>query len=308
MIAIASPMVTTDPKQATPQFCAPPHEVEPDLLLHASVSNTYTLRTDAGLLVVDPGRAQTSQSVYTATRAWSQAPVHTVVYTHGHADHALGLRVFLEAGERPQIIAQANCPQRFQPYRLTHGLNTAINRRQFGSPTYVFPEQFDWPTLTFRATLVQRLGDLEVQYYAAKGETDDHCYLWMPARSYLFTGDLVVWFAPNCGNPQKVQRYPVEWAEALERMASLGAEWLFPGHGLGVHGRDAVRTLLTETARYLRVIIDQVLTRMNAGQSPEEIFHAVEPEPDLSTRPYLQARYDHPKFIVRNLLRQWGGW
>jgi alkyl sulfatase BDS1-like metallo-beta-lactamase superfamily hydrolase len=80
------------------------------------------------------------------------------------------------------------------------------------------------------------------------------------------------------------------------------------GHGLVVHGRDAVRTLLTETARYLRVIIDQVLTRMNAGQSPEEIFHAVEPEPDLSTRPYLQARYDHPKFIVRNLLRQWGGW
>jgi alkyl sulfatase BDS1-like metallo-beta-lactamase superfamily hydrolase len=47
---------------------------------------------------------------------------------------------------------------------------------------------------------------------------------------------------------------------------------------------------------------------MNAGQSPEEIFHAVEPDPELSTRPYLQARYDHPKFIVRNLLRQWGGW
>jgi alkyl sulfatase BDS1-like metallo-beta-lactamase superfamily hydrolase len=66
--------------------------------------------------------------------------------------------------------------------------------------------------------------------------------------------------------------------------------------------------MLTETARYLRVIIDQVLTRMNTGQSPEEIFHAVEPDPELSTRPYLQARYDHPQFIVRNLLRQWGGW
>src|SRR4029434_11335221 len=31
-------------------------------------------------------------------------------------------------------------------------------------------------------------------------------------------------------------------------------------------------------------------------------------DPDLSRLPYLQARYDHPKFIVRNLLRQWGGW
>ena len=56
------------------------------------------------------------------------------------------------------------------------------------------------------------------------------------------------------------------------------------------------------------MIIDQVLARMNAGETPEEIFHAVEPDPELSTRPYLWASYDHPKFIVRNLLRLWGGW
>jgi alkyl sulfatase BDS1-like metallo-beta-lactamase superfamily hydrolase len=147
-----------------------------------------------------------------------------------------------------------------------------------------------------------------VHYYAAKGETDDHCYVWIPARRFLFTGDLIIWQAPNCGNPQKVQRYPLEWANALEAMAGLDAEWLFPGHGLVVHGCDAVRLVLTDTARYLRIIVDQVLARMNAGQTPEEIFHAVEPDPELSTRPFLRARYDHPKFIVRNLLRLWGGW
>jgi alkyl sulfatase BDS1-like metallo-beta-lactamase superfamily hydrolase len=69
-----------------------------------------------------------------------------------------------------------------------------------------------------------------------------------------------------------------------------------------------VRTVLTDTARYLRVIVEQVLARMNAGETPEAIFHAVEPDPVLATRPYLRARYDHPKFIVRNLLRLWGGW
>ena len=30
----------------------------------------------------------------------------------------------------------------------------------------------------------------------------------------LFTGDFIVWRSPNCGNPQKVQRYPAEWADA----------------------------------------------------------------------------------------------
>jgi alkyl sulfatase BDS1-like metallo-beta-lactamase superfamily hydrolase len=91
-------------------------------------------------------------------------------------------------------------------------------------------------------------------------------------------------------------------------MAGLDAEYLFPGHGLAIRGRDAVRKVLNDTARYLRVIVDQVLELMNAGRTPEEIFHAVEPDPDLATRPYLSPFYDHPKFIVRNLLRLWGGW
>jgi alkyl sulfatase BDS1-like metallo-beta-lactamase superfamily hydrolase len=147
-----------------------------------------------------------------------------------------------------------------------------------------------------------------VTYTAARGETDDHLYVWIAERGYLFTGDLIIWQAPNCGNPQKVQRYPEEWAEALEAMAGCEAEWLFPGHGLAVHGQSAVRLILTDTARYLRVLVDEVRRRMNAGETAEEIFHAVEPDPELATRPYLRATYDHPKFIVRNLLRFWGGW
>lgn len=303
-----SPLVTTDPRHADPRVTAPPHAVAPDVLVHAAFVNTYAVRTPAGLLMIDPGLAHQSHAVHAAVRAWCDAPLHTAVYTHGHADHAFGLGAFLEAGERPHVVAQENCVARFRRYRLTHGLNARINQRQFGYPRPVFPERFDWPTLVFRDALAQRLGELEVHYRAARGETDDHCWIWIPERRYLFTGDLIVWVSPNCGNPQKVQRYPVDWAEALETMAALDAEWLFPGHGLIVHGRDAVRTVLTETARYLRVLIDQVLARMNAGETPEDIVHAVEPDPELARRPYLQARYDHPTFIVRNLLRLWGGW
>ena len=31
-------------------------------------------------------------------------------------------------------------------------------------------------------------------------------------------------------------------------------------------------------------------------------------DPELAKRPYLLELYDHPTFIVRNLIRQWGGW
>jgi len=308
MTAPKSPMLTTDPVHARINVFADAHEIAPGVLMLAAFVNSYALRTPAGLLLIDPGFGHLSQTWQQAVRAWDAAPVHTAVYTHGHADHAFGLRAFLDAGDRPQIIAHENCPARFRRYALTNGWNGRINQRQFSLPAPTFPNRFDWPTQTFRDALALQLGELEVRLVHAKGETDDGVYVWVPEKRYLFCGDLVIWNAPNCGNPQKVQRYPVEWAEALEAMAALDAEWLFPGHGLVVQGREAVRTVLEEAARYLRVIIDQVLERMNAGQTPEEIFHAVEPDPVLAARPYLRAGYDHPKFIVRNLLRLWGGW
>jgi glyoxylase-like metal-dependent hydrolase (beta-lactamase superfamily II) len=301
-------MVTTDPSYARPAFFGDPGEIAPDVFMHPVFVNTYAVRTPVGLLLLDPGLPQNAHTAHQAVRGWSDAPLHTAVYTHGHADHAFGLWPYLDAGERPNIIAQENCPARFRRYRELYGWNAAINQRQFGLPVPVFVQRFDWPTLTVHDRLVQRLGEREVHYRAAKGETDDHLWVWLPAERYLFTGDLIIWQAPNCGNPQKVQRYPVEWATALETMAALDAEWLFPGHGLVVAGRDAVRTVLTETARYLRVLIDQVRERMNAGEAPEAIVHAVEPDPELARRPFLRATYDHPKFIVRNLLRLWGGW
>jgi len=301
-------MLTTDPANAVVNMFAEPHEVAPDVWMHAAFVNSYAVRIADSLLLIDPGFTHLADGLQTALRQWSAAPLHTAVYTHGHADHAFGLRPFLDAGERPQILAQANCPARFRRYEMTHGWNGCINQRQFSLPAPHFPRHFVWPTMTFTESLTQRIGDTEVWYRAARGETDDHCYVWLPERRYLFCGDLIIWNAPNCGNPQKVQRYPLEWAESLESMAGLDAEWLFPGHGLVVQGRDAVRQVLTETARYLRVIVDQVLQRMNAGQTPDEIFHAVEPDPVLATRAFLAPNYDHPKFIVRNLLRLWGGW
>jgi glyoxylase-like metal-dependent hydrolase (beta-lactamase superfamily II) len=305
---MASSMLVTDPLTATPAFFGEPAEIAPDVFMYPAFVNTYALRTPDGLVLLDPGLTHTSDTVHGAVRAWSDAPLRVAVYTHGHADHAFGLRAWLAAGERPEIVAQERCVERFHRYRHMHGLNAHINQRQFSLPQPIFPERFDWPTLLVHDRMTQRLGDVELHYRAARGETDDHLWVWVPSRRCLFTGDLIIWQAPNCGNPQKVQRYPEDWAEALETMAALDADHLFPGHGLAVQGRDAVRLVLSETARYLRHIVDQVRTRMNAGQTAEEIFHAVEPDPELSRRPFLRATYDHPKFIVRNLLRLWGGW
>ncbi len=302
------PIITQDPASVQIRPHPGAREILDDVYLHSAFVNTYAVKTDSGLLLVDPGLIGLGQRVREAVRGWTQDALHTAVYTHGHVDHAFGLGPWIAAGERPLIVAQENCVERFQRYHLTNGLNRSINGRQFGNPRPNFPDEFVWPNLLVRDALGQNIGTTEVRYQAAKGETDDALYAWLPQRRYLFTGDLVIWTAPNCGNPQKVQRYPLEWAAALEQMAGLGAEWLFPGHGLVVNGEREIAEMLRNTAAWLRSIIDQVLDRLNAGQMPEQIFHEVEPDARLSQLPYLRVVYDHPKFIVRNLLRYWGGW
>ena len=301
-------MLTTDPRQSEPRFYGTPMEIVPDVFMHPVFVNTYAVRTPSGLLLIDPGLAGRAAKVHAAIRAWSSAPVHTVVHTHGHADHAFGWRRFSppasgrRSWRKPTVRGASNATapctagtpasiSASSAWRSRASRRTSTGRRC--SSTTSGPR----PSVTSRSTR-RRLAGRPTTVSSSGSRRAAMC----------FAAILVIWQAPNCGNPQKVQRYPVEWATALERMAALDAECLFPGHGLVVRGHAAVRTLLLDTAAYLRDLIEQVRTRMNAGETPETIIHAVTPDPELAALPYLRATYDHPAFIVRNLLRAWGGW
>jgi alkyl sulfatase BDS1-like metallo-beta-lactamase superfamily hydrolase len=124
----------------------------------------------------------------------------------------------------------------------------------------------------------------------------------------LFAGDMFIWASPNCGNPQKVQRYARDWAAAYRKMVALEPDLLLPGHGLPIVGRDRVHRALTEGAELLESIVEQTLTLMNDGARLDDIVHSVRPPAHLLERPYLQPIYDEPEFVVRNIWRQYGGW
>ena len=131
---------------------------------------------------------------------------------------------------------------------------------------------------------------------------------WQASSRVLCCGDLFIWASPNAGNPQKVQRYPREWAQALRRMLTLEAEFLLPGHGLPVVGADRVRQALTDTADLLDSLVDQTLAVMNSGGRFDDAVHSVRPPAELEERPYLRPVYDEPEFIVHTVWRQYGGW
>jgi alkyl sulfatase BDS1-like metallo-beta-lactamase superfamily hydrolase len=75
-----------------------------------------------------------------------------------------------------------------------------------------------------------------------------------------------------------------------------------------IFGADRVRRALTETAEWLEALVEQTLALMNAGAPLEQVLREVRPPARLADRPYLQAVYDEPQYVVRNLWRLYGGW
>jgi alkyl sulfatase BDS1-like metallo-beta-lactamase superfamily hydrolase len=287
-------------------------ELAPEVFFLHTFANMTLIRTAQGLVLIDTSNYAARDRTFALVRSVDAAPVLAAIYTHGHADHALGLPPFLaEAATRgwarPRIVGHRNVAARFARYRRTNAYNALINARQFGIAA-TWPMDYDEPDLVYDDTLAFAIGDARLELRHARGETDDHTWIWWPERRILWTGDLFIWVAPNAGNPQKVQRYAAEWAAALRTMSDLGAELLVPGHGVPIIGGDRVRQALEETAEWLETLERETVARMNAGATLDQVLAEVRPPAHLAGRPYLQAVYDEPEYVVRNVWRLYGGW
>lgn len=273
--------------------------------------NVALFETDEGLLMVDCGCAGDGPALLEAVRSVSSKPLHTVVYTHGHCDHAFGLWAFLDAGEHPEVVAHENVPAHFRRYIKTSGLNARINGQIPGSCGKAWlddPADFVWPTRTYSDRLELTIGSERFVLHHGMGETDDATWVWAPERRVIAAGDLVTGYLPNAGNPRKVQRYAEEWADAAEQMAMLDPETIVPGHGDPVSGVDEIQDELGAIARYLRLIVEHALAGLNAGMLPDDIVASLTIPEELRNHRRLPAVYDHPEFICRNVIRRYGGW
>jgi len=294
-------------------------EVADGVAFVPSFANVTAVATGDGLVLVDVGSQLLSGAVHRTLRGWTDRDVHTAVYSHGHIDHVFGMHRWEADAEahgraRPRVVAHEAVSARFDRYIRTAGYNTVVNRRQFGVDDLTWPTEYRYPDRTFRDRLDLEVGGVRAELHHDRGETDDHAWVWFPDLRVLCTGDLFIWASPNAGNPQKVQRYPLEWAAALRRMLSLydgedgGPEVLLPGHGYPILGEGRIRRALSETAELLESLVAQTLGYMNDGARLDEAIHSVEPPAHLMARPYLQPVYDEPEFVVRSVWRLYGGW
>ena len=298
--------------------------LDDDIAIVESFSHIIAFRTDDGLVCFDSSGQLTGEAAVAALRGWSDARIDSLVYTHGHVDHVGGSGAMAadaeRRGHRPiTVVGHEAVGARFDRYRLTNGYNTDVNLRQFGGVDGVknmaigdvprfLPDDVLWPDVEVGSAGRLDVGGAGFEMHHAKGETDDHLWTWVPGHRALCVGDLVTWVFPNCGNPQKVQRYPLEWAAALREMMTYEADWLFGAHGLPVRGAERVATVLGDLANALELLTEETLAMMNAGETLDAIVHQVTVPDELLAKPWMQPVYDEPEFVVRNLWRLYGGW
>ncbi|MEE2683383.1 MAG: alkyl sulfatase dimerization domain-containing protein [Actinomycetota bacterium] len=300
-------------------------EISSGIAVVESFSHMIAIRTDDGLVTFDSSGEQSGGAVVESLRKWSVDPVHSLVYTHGHLDHVGGSGAIIADAEKrnyrhPTVFGHENIPHRFTRYQRTNDWNTIINRRQFGgvSPKHgmglttnsstFLPESTAWPDVVYQEEMSLSVGGIDIEFKHGKGETDDHTWAWIPSRKTLVTGDLVIWVFPNAGNPQKVQRYPLEWASALRQMMACEAELLLPAHGLPISGNHRIKRVLGDIADVLEKLVEDTLELMNRGETLDTIIHEVRVDDGMLELPWLKPLYDEPEFVVRNIWRMYGGW
>ncbi len=287
-------------------------EVAAGVMFYRWFANFVAVKTEEGIVLVDTGAYFNQAETVALVRRFGPERINTAIYTHGHVDHALGMAAFIAEGQknrvaRARVVGHRAVAARFDRYKRTAGYNGIVNSRQFGQPVS-WPTDYVYPDTYFEDRFTVSAGTVKFECHHGRGETDDASWVYIPQRKVLCTGDFIIWAAPNAGNPQKATRYAREWAEALRAMMKAGAEVLLPGHGVPVFGALRVRQVLSDTAEYLQSLYDQTAAMMNAGKPIEEIVQSVEPPAKLAEKPYLQAVYDEPEFIVRNIWRLEGGW
>jgi len=292
-------------------------EVADAVYFKMGFGNMTVINTFAGLVLIDSGTEEFGQHLYEDIKIkFPKRWIVACIYTHGHVDHVAGMNYIQQkqteaGGPKIKVYGHKNITYRFDRYCTTCGYNAHINTRQFGGyqkdlrSSY---SQFIHPEVTYEDQMTVEIGGTVFQLHHDKGETDDSTWVFIPSVHVLIPGDLFIWNIPNCGNPQKVQRYPREWAIALQKMSKFNAELMLPGHGPLIRGRDRINRALLDTSIFLQEICDQTISYINMGMPLDDILQKVKFNEELMQKPYLRPLYDDPIFIIHNLWRQFAGW
>lgn len=290
-------------------------------------SNVSMIIGEQGVVIIDALRALgAAETVAAKFREITDKPVKALIYTHGHADHTGGTSAFVGDNKAVKIIARRGFKEELQERSPVGAILNQRNIRQFGrdlpdkdiinrgvaagrTPTDRVGKGYIEPNLTFQDSLFITLAGIDLELYAANGETNDELFVWCPAEKTLFAGDNYYKAFPNLYAIRGSHYHDVKsWGESVQKMSTFPVENLVPGHTRPLSGQAVVHQNLSNYATAIISVYQQTIDAMNQGLTLQQTVDRVQLPDSLKNEDNLQEFYGTVAWGVRSIYLYYVGW
>ncbi len=201
----------------------------------------------------------------------TKKPLSIIYITHEHADHFLGLEVFMEAYPRVRIIATPAVVDRINKV-YQEKIDKWKKILGSGATSHVVAiEKFDGDFIKFESSKIEVLKNIQ-------GDTDENTMLWIPGQRILITGDVLfnnmhVYTAETDGKARG------KWLDSLNKIRELKPSVVIPGHSKVRAPLDAT-TAVDFAEKYLLVFEEE----LKKAKDPDSLVNTMKerfPSADL---------------------------
>lgn len=290
-------------------------------------SNCIVIEGDSSLILIDSLDSDVrAEKLREELAAWTDKPVRTIIFTHGHPDHRGGSAAFADTAN--EVIAFAPKRPVLKHMDKISELLNARSARQFGH--HLTDEElitqglgiregmtcgeggyrFLKPTVLYTEDEVERIIDgVKLKLVSAVGETDDQIFIWLPDDEVLCCGDNYYACWPNLYAIRGSQyRDIAAWVDSLGLIMTYPAKVLLPGHTNPLFGYETIMEVLGNYKGAIEYVLLKTLDCMNRGFSESETVEAVKLPPEYRDKPYLGEYYGTVEWSVRSVYNGYIGW
>jgi alkyl sulfatase BDS1-like metallo-beta-lactamase superfamily hydrolase len=298
--------------------------------------NVAVVEGEKELVVIDTTSAVEHAAVAAKRlREATDKPVVALIYTHHHADHINGATAFISredvASGRVKVIAAENFLREAALENSVVGSIMGLRAMYMygvmlppdaegthfhigccgfnvmaASTGYIAPNTF--VPLDRRTEMT--LAGMRFAFFHTGGETASHIGIYMPDHKVLFSGDEVQGptfpqlHSLRGTRPRDIER----WVGAIDRMRGLDVEYMVPGHGLTLRGREEIRTVLSYYRDAMQYVHDQSVRLMNMGFTPDEMAEAIKLPDSVVKEPWTIEYYGNVDVSARNVYGGYISW
>jgi cyclase len=260
--------------------------------------NPSFIETSDGYVMIDSPQ-QPIDALRWRERMEEKAPIRYLINTEPHGDHIAGNAYFPHV----TVVGHVKLQECFEQYLYATGTVEEKRERMkttdpdsvwlVGHPDYPASNP---PTLTYTDELTLHVGNHTFEIIHHPGHTAPQTSIYVPEEGVVFTGDNVF----NKCRTWLQECDPWEWLDALDRIGSLDAEIIIPGHG-----DPCGKAYLKEQAQIIENWVGLVERYVDRGVAADDILK----EPIAVTKhdpyPIGQRLFVHDErltgLIIRNL-------